>query len=714
MKNNKITVIASLLALAFSANAYANPNNQNNNQKRGEEFKRGQILVAPQIGLSSAEFDKIVSGKQKRKLGKSNLHVVEVTPGSEAQTIEKLRGNPHIKYAELDKKVYLNFIPNDSYFGSSYHLGKVGATNAWDTTQGEGITIAILDSGVNSGHQDLAPNMVPGYNSYDNNTNTADVCGHGTAVAGTSSAVTNNGVGVSGIAGKSKIMPVRIAYNDPTNGCYGYYSTITNGLTWAADNGAKIANVSYGGVVGSASIINAANYFRSKGGLVFVSAGNTSSIDNVAPTSSMVVVSATDQNDNKTSWSTYGNAVTLSAPGANIYTTTNAGGYSGWNGTSFSSPLAAGVGALVMAANPKLTNNEVENILYTTAVDLGTAGRDQYFGHGRVNADAAVKAAVARIIPSPDTTAPVVAITSPIASSTVSGIVPILLNATDNKGVAKVDLYVNGTKFGSDTDAPFGFSWDSTTVANGMVNFSAIAYDAAGNNSSAPTVSFNVANAIKQPETTTWIKCANEWETCNFSGTKQVRYGANNSYAYKTVTGPVACHNDVFGDPAYGLTKTCEYAQITVTPAPTPAPVPAPTPSPTPMPSYTNCAVEGATCSFTGTRQVRYGANGSYTYKTATGSISCTNGVFGDPIPGIVKSCGYAESSTPEPVIETWANCATEGGACNFSGTRSVRYGANNNYAYKTATGSISCNNAVFGDPVYGIAKSCQYSSITK
>ena len=134
-------------------------------------------------------------------------------------------------------------------------------------------------------------------------------------------------------------------------------------------------------------------------------------------------------------------------------------------------------------------------------------------------------------------------------------------------------------------------------------------------------------------------------------------------------------------------------------------------------PSFTNCATEGAICTFSGTKQVRYGANGIYSYKSLTGPVRCDNGVFGDPIYGVVKSCSYSSTTsstpTPSPTPTTWTNCASEGATCTFSGTQQVRYGANNTYVYKTATGSIGCNNAIFGDPIYGVVKSCAYSSTT-
>lgn len=130
---------------------------------------------------------------------------------SEQAVAALLAHNPHIKFAELDQRVAPGLATNDPYAGSEWHLAKIGAPAAWDSTQGSGVTIAILDSGVDGSHPDLAANMVAGWNVYDNNSNTADVYGHGTAVAGTAAAVSNNGTGVASVAGGAKIMPIRIS-----------------------------------------------------------------------------------------------------------------------------------------------------------------------------------------------------------------------------------------------------------------------------------------------------------------------------------------------------------------------------------------------------------------------------------------------------------------------------------------------------------------------
>jgi hypothetical protein len=145
-----------------------------------------------------------------------------------------------------------------------------------------------------------------------------------------------------------------------------------------------------------------------------------------------------------------------------------------------------------------MSNTAIESALFATAVDLGTAGRDTQYGYGRVNASAAVAAAVAAL-PQVDSTAPTVAIAAPLGSSTVSGTVAVDVNAADNVGVTRVDLKVNGTVVATTGAAPFSFAWDSNGVANGMQTLTAIAYDAAGNVASSTPISVNVANVVVPP-----------------------------------------------------------------------------------------------------------------------------------------------------------------------------------------------------------------------
>ena len=454
----------------------------------------GRILLMPRAGLSDAALGRILQAEgagKARRIGKSELRVVELPAGRERALVQRLARHPHVKFAELDRIVAHDLAANDPFLGSQWHLPKIVADGAWSDTTGEGVIVAVLDSGIDTAHPDFAGKLTAGYNFVVGNTDVSDVKDHGTKVAGSAAAALNNGVGVAGVAGGARIMPIRVS--DSTG--YATWSAIASGLTWAADRGARVANVSFNGAAGSSSVLSAARYMKSKGGLVFVSAGNNNTDPNYANTDDVIIVAATNKSDAKASFSNFGDHVHLSAPGEAIYTTTWKQGYASVSGTSFAAPIAAGTAALVMAANPGLTNTQVQQILFSTAVDLGAAGRDVTFGHGRVDAQAAVAAALATLPPAVDSQAPTAAIQAPLGSATVSGLVPVDVSAADNVGVAKVELLVNGKVVATDTAAPFAFSWDSAQVPNGMASLVARAHDAAGNVGPSATVSVNVANA---------------------------------------------------------------------------------------------------------------------------------------------------------------------------------------------------------------------------
>lgn len=224
------------------------------------------------------------------------------------------------------------------------------------------------------------------------------------------------------------------------------------------------------------------------------------------------------------------------------------------------------------------------------------------------------------------------------------------------------------------------------------------------------------ATTSADPMPTTWTNCGSEGSVCAFTGTRQVRFGANGSYAYKTVTGSTPCKTAVFGDPAAGVVKACSYAGTADAPA-------GGTATPDTV-TWASCAKENAVCSFTGTRDVRFGANGLYVTRTVTGSIVCSNANFGDPAPNVVKTCSIASTTAtttpstpapaPAPAPVTWTSCSKENATCSFTGTREVRYGANNVFVTKVFTGRAVCSNAVFGDPLKNVVKSCSYSSATR
>ena len=278
-------------------------------------------------------------------------------------------------------------VPNDPDFGISWQHGAVESAKAWSIETGsEQAVVAIVDTGVDLDHPDLAGLLVPGYDSVGaipqvDGGEVDDINGHGTFCAGCAAAEGDNATQVVGMGWNMRIMPIKATPGSSGSTALG---NLTRGARWAAENGATVVNVSFSGVGGPA--INATgNYVAEQGALLFWAAGNNGVRLGGFDHGNTVVVGASDINDNRAGFSNYGDPIDVFAPGAGVRATFVGGGQGTSSGTSFATPIAAGVAAMIWSVNPELRPRDLKAILEQSSDDIGAAGEDDVFGFGRVN-----------------------------------------------------------------------------------------------------------------------------------------------------------------------------------------------------------------------------------------------------------------------------------------------------------------------------------------
>ncbi|MEM1167033.1 MAG: S8 family serine peptidase [Planctomycetota bacterium] len=279
--------------------------------------------------------------------------------------------------------------PNDVFFSLMYHHDLMESEAAWDITTGDpNLIVAVVDSGIDLDHPDLAPLLVDGYNSatgtpqqFGGLVDDIATSGHGTAVAGCMTAIGNNGLSVVGVGWGFKLMPIRA-----TNSSDGtaISTALYSGARWAADNGARVVNISYSGVENPGSQ-DTGEYLAARGAVLVYGAGNENEQHDFFDYPDVIIAAATDRNDIPTSFTAEGRGVDVAAPGRSVWTTKNGGGVQTVNGTSFAAPLTAGVAAMVLSVNPSLTSREVAAAIREGADDLGAPGEDRIYGSGRIN-----------------------------------------------------------------------------------------------------------------------------------------------------------------------------------------------------------------------------------------------------------------------------------------------------------------------------------------
>jgi subtilisin family serine protease len=379
-------------AMVWASGVTADPAGTPRGRMKGAVvFKLNPTADALALARLTAVLDEhgLTLDRHNVSLGHIRVKSARAALPSEETLAARIQASGAVAFAEPDYIAVPVLLPNDPSLGSQWFHTTINSTGAWDRSTGNTIVTAVCDTGVDPTHPDLQGNLLAslGWNTYLNTNAWSDINGHGTSVAGCIAAIGNNAVGVAGVAFNAKIIPIRVCY-DSTG--YAYYSDMADGIRYATDKGAKVVNLSYGGWYG-ATTRDACQYAWTRGTIVCVAAGNDGADQSAqAESDYMLLVGATDSSDAKASWSNYGVPVDFFAPGVSIFTTRNGSTYGSVSGTSFASPIGAGLAALLFGVNAGFTPAEVEDIVMATCVDLGTPGDDAVYGAGRINAAAAV------------------------------------------------------------------------------------------------------------------------------------------------------------------------------------------------------------------------------------------------------------------------------------------------------------------------------------
>jgi len=357
-----------------------NPNSTDMYQENLINEKQGVLLVDEKRKVITIEKD--LSQQEINSI--ESTYGVKFLEGTISGKIYVINTTDESSLAELAQK-YSTVIETDIPVKIAsdmidWGVERIGADKIWNQSIGSGVKIAIIDTGVQRDHPDLKNNIIQGYDFVNEDNDATDDNGHGTHVAGITSATLNQ-TGTVGVNYNAQIMPIKVLNNQG----YGYLSDVAKGIYFAADNGARIINMSLGSSSDSTTLRNAVTYAANKGILLVAAAGNNNGSPCLYPAaySSVICVVATDSKNQLASFSNMGGE--LSAPGVSNYSTFVGSSYRYLSGTSIASPHVAGAGAILIDKCPTCTTSEIRNILRDTAIDLGDTGKDILFGYGLVD-----------------------------------------------------------------------------------------------------------------------------------------------------------------------------------------------------------------------------------------------------------------------------------------------------------------------------------------
>lgn len=407
-----------------------------------------------------------------------NFYLLQFKPGIDIKKVKNtLLVFPQLEFVKPNYIAEINETPNDPQYLNLWGLSKIEAPLAWDITKGgESIKVAVIDTGIDVAHEDFSNrSIINGQDFFNKDSNSSDDNGHGTHIAGTIGAVTNNGVGVAGVNWNVTLMAVKAL---GANG-KGPNTNVVRAIRYAADSGANVINLSLG-IDNNCSLNpefgSVINYALQKGAIIVTAAGNSNKdVLTTTPASckGVIAVGATDQSDNRASFSNWGERVDVSAPGVSILSTWPGNLYITKQGTSAASPYVSGVVALLLSMNPSLSQDQARLCLVNGADPIVT---DKPIGP-RLNALKSIQACVG-ISPSPSPTVSTLPSPFPTAikSAKIAGTVFIDLNSDGQRnvgepGYAGAQITTEGpTILSAFSDAGGNFLFPSVSPGTYIVN----------------------------------------------------------------------------------------------------------------------------------------------------------------------------------------------------------------------------------------------------
>jgi thermitase len=371
--------------------------------RQGSPYAAGELLVTYDPGASQRRIDEVVEESQasvEEEISVSDAQLLSfpavkreqrgsVREAKLQRAKEALKKVPGVEHVDYNYLRLPDYAANDPAFlqRRQWDLYSIKAPAAWNRTLGVGARVAVVDSGIDGDHPDLERKIVAQRDLVNNDAVAeGDIAGHGTHVAGTVGAVTNNGAGVAAVCPACKLLVAK------SGGSQGFYdSDLVQGIYWSVNNRAKAINLSLGAEENSRILEHAVDYAWEHGVVVVAAAGNdnTGRPNYPAAYNHVISVAATDQSNKRARFSNYGTTVDVAAPGVAILSTVPGGRYGIKAGTSMASPHVAALAGLLAAQGRPAP--EIRRRIQRTAQDLGTGGKDKYYGWGLIDANKAVR-----------------------------------------------------------------------------------------------------------------------------------------------------------------------------------------------------------------------------------------------------------------------------------------------------------------------------------